>query len=1227
MTDVLLAIGIAAFFIFRFVLAPWLRNPARDPAIGPAPGRASITKLAVVRFLGNFAGLIAAGALIGKLLSIGVNSVDVAPLVDQPTRTGLDTVAAILTNLQIANSILLKLGWSFGVVTVLLLGLGLLYWLTSSAYSVDAAISKEIAKLRKRAMAGTLDDLPENFDMSRMREHIAEARAKGLSTGPLYDTLLHLDLLRRIDPSLLHAPGPDAPVQPLWRRTARSLISSRLFNGLGRIATVVAALATVTLVPASLVFVSKDLSDAVAQKIIRLQDAERDIDLALLDSDLQTELTDLLVNTHDDFESADVSSQFLGASETEIRTWCDPGVGILSKSDCEVADEFARQFEAAWLFRLVTPPTGQTPYDQPPDRDFSDPVNSQSDSRSTLASPAEILASARQDWARRQILSASVAARPTPSVNITAIAQHDDEGRERAVLHAELVSRSESRPLTILGARVRDLVRHALAVRPGAIEIAADSAPLSPAEITVKSASLSIGALLGVTGLEELVPGPAGVLVRGGAEGAINIAVEDRIRKADSEYLDKSALAAAKAQLIAALKNGGLSPDAAENLARFLDPRTLARYRQVMDQVTPPDVSRAFAVDDVPQFALQDGSESTIASNKVATELGESFFLPDSNMDILSSYSSIFPGVHGQAAGTLHARILQQLYPDLAERQFGPLLNATSTTPDAGSVRTIVPTDESAAARTMVSRARSYSALRGYARVGGVLIGRAPDPDPDHPSLSIDRFTHSILPGPAPGLELRLTHDDDAEVVLGPYDPAIAHLALSYAADGRPLAVTIIRAGPLEDRKILLHPALLDTGLGCRTIQLDRIISSLPNDGFRALLRQATDRAFGLIDIYRHAWAIRTNAVTTELDPLFGIDTPRKLSTETPENPDLTNAPHTLAQPSLLGLVPAEQIVRLLTDEGDQIREPSEIYARYSGAMIEIATKIQKTEIQPERADAALRALRDDPHAALKPLRRLPAYFDSHLVGLIERCSANETPSLTIRHMLACVRTNSTMLQALQHFLNPHFSGLAPPPKPELLYGVREHGYTLTPDLDFARRPITAEVGPLRFMAQIAMSSPPYLATNDRPWYENTGDQVTGYLGPEPWELEELDTELQDSVIELIDNNADALAVFEDMADFTVLQRLFRAALDGRLGPEFPTENLVRLASETARHVNPEPLRTFRWLASTPDNNSINDDPEGINSYNDRVTTLWDTFDIEQGLAPSSPVWGSCPVP
>jgi hypothetical protein len=47
------------------------------------------------------------------------------------------------------------------------------------------------------------------------------------------------------------------------------------------------------------------------------------------------------------------------------------------------------------------------------------------------------------------------------------------------------------------------------------------------------------------------------------------------------------------------------------------------------------------------------------------------------------------------------------------------------------------------------------------------------------------------------------------------------------------------------------------------------------------------------------------------------------------------------------------------------------------------------------------------------------------------------------------------------------------------------------------------------------------------------------------------------------------------MREFVWMQRLFRAALSGRLGKQFPVETLPQLAQDTADFVKPQ--RTLRW--------------------------------------------------
>ena len=116
-----------------------------------------------------------------------------------------------------------------------------------------------------------------------------------------------------------------------------------------------------------------------------------------------------------------------------------------------------------------------------------------------------------------------------------------------------------------------------------------------------------------------------------------------------------------------------------------------------------------------------------------------------------------------------------------------------------------------------VARGRSFLGLRGFARVGGVLIGR--DPEPGTPPLDFPVFEWTR---DGDGLHFHLGATDGSTVDAGPFHASVVHGALAYAADGRALTATMISAEPLRDLKILVHPALLDTSLGCRAISIDR---------------------------------------------------------------------------------------------------------------------------------------------------------------------------------------------------------------------------------------------------------------------------------------------------------------------------------------------------------------------------------------------------------------------
>jgi hypothetical protein len=74
-------------------------------------------------------------------------------------------------------------------------------------------------------------------------------------------------------------------------------------------------------------------------------------------------------------------------------------------------------------------------------------------------------------------------------------------------------------------------------------------------------------------------------------------------------------------------------------------------------------------------------------------------------------------------------------------------------------------------------------------------------------------------------LTLFLIDATGRRISLGDHDGAMIAQALAYAADGRPVAVTMTKGALLGSvLRIQVHPALVDTALGCRMIALDRFV-------------------------------------------------------------------------------------------------------------------------------------------------------------------------------------------------------------------------------------------------------------------------------------------------------------------------------------------------------------------------------------------------------------------
>jgi len=111
----------------------------------------------------------------------------------------------------------------------------------------------------------------------------------------------------------------------------------------------------------------------------------------------------------------------------------------------------------------------------------------------------------------------------------------------------------------------------------------------------------------------------------------------------------------------------------------------------------------------------------------------------------------------------------------------------------------------------------SFPRLHGHSGVGGVLIGRPPDAG----RLNGRDLTWTT------DLKGQVTVDvvlADTVVQVGPAQSETVAAALAYAADGRPTAATILNVIPTAAQRVLLHPALVNTPVGCRVVELDRLL-------------------------------------------------------------------------------------------------------------------------------------------------------------------------------------------------------------------------------------------------------------------------------------------------------------------------------------------------------------------------------------------------------------------
>ncbi len=143
---------------------------------------------------------------------------------------------------------------------------------------------------------------------------------------------------------------------------------------------------------------------------------------------------------------------------------------------------------------------------------------------------------------------------------------------------------------------------------------------------------------------------------------------------------------------------------------------------------------------------------------------------------------------------------------------------------------------------------RSFAGLRGSFRLGGVLIGAEPNG-----GGPLD-YRDLVWTREGAQFSLALIGRNEARQELGSFSGSIIQQALAYAADGRPTTVTMTSGDLMPMLRVQVHPALVNSEIGCWFVDLDRFVDEATGDWDQRELWES--RVRGQIEAYREAYEL-----------------------------------------------------------------------------------------------------------------------------------------------------------------------------------------------------------------------------------------------------------------------------------------------------------------------------------------------------------------------------------
>jgi hypothetical protein len=398
----------------------------------------------------------------------------------------------------------------------------------------------------------------------------------------------------------------------------------------------------------------------------------------------------------------------------------------------------------------------------------------------------------------------------------------------------------------------------------------------------------------------------------------------------------------------------------------------------------------------------------------------------------------------------------------------------------------------SADSTKLLAQSRDFSSLQQSPKLGGILMGRSPESATgDFRDLRWTMNDESIT--------LYLRRADGSELAAGPFEKSLIPQSLAYVAYYRKVVVTIVTSGN-DWRKVLLHPAFVDTQLGRDIIEFDKLVFRFVTN-CDSNVKYWNKLIYGQVLLYDIALSLRR------------ISAGRYWESE--------------------GRLPDKEIAKLNA---------------------QVAAEDQAFN-NPKMQDY-LRTAIQDPEGLKVPERSVlawgNAYFDSALVDSLSKCASGAQGDLTVFHSCLSSRLLQNAYQASDKTMDNWFK---PPPHLSPRSIAEELPYPSDNELSFLKHESSGSAAeklwPFQFRYEFAF-----------PAKAPDGSEPAS-SSRKPWEFVQLRNLVANKVSVGVEADAELRPLYKRIRDFTVLQRLFRTTLEGKLGDDFPIEKLTMLMTAT----------------------------------------------------------------